>query len=113
MWPIVLGGLGIAAFIMVAMNNNKPRTPKPMGETWHFVFAIHPDIPSVEEFNQVTNQLKYIIASGGATIVDVTTEPNTLDFEVKYPIAVTTPDIGQEITLGQYTIILTEKNRVI
>jgi len=107
---MALAGLAAVAAI-AALGSSKKETKSGSGETWHYVFAVHPDIPSVEQFQKLTDTFKYLTTDG--TIVDVETQPNTLDVTIRYPGKPhIIPEVNSVMTIGEYSLTLTEKDRV-
>lgn len=110
---VALGALGALGAVALAASGKKEEKSSSVAETWHLVFAIHPDIPSVDEFNKITDTISYAVVSAGGNVQDITTEPNTIDMVIRFPgKAIGLPKVGSSETIGPYTIMLTEKDKV-
>lgn len=115
MWPLILGGLGVAAFIAVAMSNNKtgPTKSKSTGEKWHFGYSVYPPIDSEAEFNVVDKQLQTLFAVWKAKANIEYPAPNTLDVDITFNTKLESlPEIGSSVQVGKYTITLVEADKV-
>lgn len=113
MWPLILGGLAIAA--IVVMGGSKKETPKsPLGEVWHLILAIHPAISSEDEFKQFEASLRYIISQAGqGELIEVEyPAPNTVDLTIRYIKGAHPLPVSEQIQAGQYTLQVTLSERV-
>jgi len=117
MWPLVIGGLAIAALVAVASSKkegSKPPTLKQTGETWHLILAVHPSINSAEEFKQFETALRYIVAqSGQGDLIEADyPAPNTVDLTIRYIKGAQPMPVNEQVNIGQYTLQVTLSERV-
>src|SRR5262245_30622485 len=114
MLPFLLAAAAVVAILAGARSGwttNASRASE--GEIWRYVFAVHPDITSVAEFEKLNTAIKYALSQGG-TLVDSDSQTNTLDVTVQYPgkPPVNAPAEGKIISVGPYSLTLTLKERI-
>ena len=119
MWPLLLGGLAIAALVAMAGQNNKNFGPRPplkpkSGELWHLILAVHPAINSEAEFSEFERALRYIVAqSGQGDIVSIEyPAPNTVDMTLRYIKGAQPMPVNEQVIVGQYTLQVTLSEKV-
>jgi hypothetical protein len=109
---IALAGLAAVAAVAMAGSSKKDAKASPKGETWHYVFAIHPDVPSDAAFQELAATFKYLTTDGQITDIDYP-ERNTVDVTIHYPGKPhMIPEVNSVMTVGPYSLTLTEKDRV-
>ncbi len=110
---IVIGAIAALGTVALVASGKPSKPQSSKGEVWHLVFAIHPDIPSVDEFDKITDTIQYAVVSAGGSVDDITTQPNTIDMVIRFPgKAIGLPKVGSSETIGPYTVMLTEKDRM-
>lgn len=112
-----LGALAAIAGVALLGSKEKtsvaPTVPPSKGETWKIIFGVHPDIESQAEFAEFEKIAAYTGPQAGLNIIELDRPaPNTLEMTVKYLTKPNDIPIGSQLTLGKYTVVVTERFKV-